>query len=197
MGWEPGSWAQGCPPSRCQDAWCLHLMPCPVHLGPCGSHQSHQLLTGEAQSTHSPSLRGLRLVLHFPGVRGIDMSLSAGRSLLSLGCRGQEGSYLIAGFSLLSRGTGLSGLTLRTTVQTVSSDPAALPGAVTPTASGKRARSPHLQGAPCSLASQAPRLLRAHPGKTRGSVFRRPCPAVLGARGPTLTLLTQASGRSP
>lgn len=125
------------------------------------------------------------------------MSSSAGRSLLSLGCHAQEGSYLIAGFSLLSRGTGLSGLTLRTTVQTVSSDPAALPGAVTPTASGKHARSPHLRGAQCSLASQALRLLRAHPGKTRGSAFRRPCPAVLGAHGPTLALLTQASGRSP
>ena len=87
-------------------------------------------------------------------------------SPLSLGCHGQEGSYLIAGFSLLSRGTGLSRLTLRTTAQTVSSDPAALPSTGTPTASGKCACSPHLRGAPCSLASQAPRLLRAHPGKT-------------------------------
>lgn len=166
MRWEPGAWARGCPPSRCQDVWSLRLMPCPVHLGPRGPHQSHWPLTGEAQSIRSPFLRGLRLVLHFPGVRGIDMSSSAAGSLLSLGRCGQEGAYLIAGFSLLSWGTGLSGLTLRTTAQTVSSDPAALPGMGTPTASGKRAHSPHLQGAPCSLASQAPRLLQAHPGKT-------------------------------
>ena len=45
------------------------------------------------------------------------MSSSAAGSPLSLGCHGQEGSYLIAGFSLLSRGTGLSRLTLRTTAQ--------------------------------------------------------------------------------
>ena len=144
----------------------VYVGPCPVHLGPRGPHQSHRPLTGEAQSTRSPSLRGLRLVLHFPRVRGIDMSSSAAGSPLSLGCHGQEGSYLIAGFSLLSRGTGLSRLTLRTTAQTVSSDPAALPSTGTPTASGKCACSPHLRGAPCSLASQAPRLLRAHPGKT-------------------------------
>ena len=39
------------------------------------------------------------------------MSSSAAGSLLSLGCHGREGSYLIAGFSLLSRGTRLSRLT--------------------------------------------------------------------------------------
>lgn len=142
MGWEPGAWAQGCPPSRCQDVWFLHLMPCPVHLGPRGPHQSHRPLTGEAQSTRSPSLRGLRLVLHFPGVRGINMSSSAAGSLLSLGCHGREGSYLIAGFSLLSRGTGLSRLTLRTTAQTVSSDPAA-----------SQARAPQLIREMCTLTS--------------------------------------------
>lgn len=38
-----------------------------------------------------------------------------------------------------------------------------------------RGYSPHLQGSLCSLASQAPHRLQAHPGKIRGSAAPRPC----------------------
>ena len=48
------------------------------------------------------------------------MSVSLRRELcLRLGQQEGEGSYLVAGFSLLSQGTRLSGLTLGTTLQTV------------------------------------------------------------------------------
>lgn len=92
------------------------------------------------------------------------------------------GAHLVAGLTLLSRGPGLSWISLGTQENTRPS-PAAqpLPGPSPTPAGGAGARSPRLRGGPCSPASLAPRRLQAPPGQMRRVSHARP---VLGAQGP-------------
>lgn len=93
------------------------------------------------------------------------------------GGQAEHGAHLVASLAFLSGGSWLSRLSLRgqALIHLRPPVPAALPGSGLPgpgppgpaVAGGGGGHLPHLRGALCSPASQAPRQLQAPPGKTR------------------------------
>lgn len=132
------------------------------------------------------------------GRRGMNRRVSLRREL-SLSLRNREqrpnvGAHLVAGLALLSWGTRLSGVSLGGTMHTRPSLAWPVPGlrlarswrplpgpGPHPGCGGRRVGwaprecSPHLRGSLCSLASQAPHRLQAHPGKIRRVSPACPC----------------------
>lgn len=119
------------------------------------------------------------------------------------GGQAEHGAHLVASLAFLSRGSWLSRLSLRgqALIHLRPPVPAALPGSGLPgpgppgpaVAGGGGGHLPHLRGALCSPASQAPRQLQALPGKTRRVGHAQP---VLGQR-PRAALPHPDSGPPP